>query len=186
MYELLAQVRPILYDAGMWDRLGEHNPYDDLDLTTDRIARWHPLNRSLYVGYKVMLAGLLMISKGDRIAMHSSIEARYPFLDEDVVAFCAQVAPEYKLRGLTEKWLLRRVAARTLPPQIADRPKTMFRASLAQTFLGPHRPPGSTSSSPPSRSARPATSTRPPSPGNGPRRCAGRGSPPAASSTTWR
>lgn len=140
MYELLAQVRPILYGAEMWDRLGDHNPYDDLDLTTDRMGRWDPLNRSLYVGYKVMLAGLLMISKGDRIAMHSSVETRYPFLDEDVIAFCAQVAPEYKLRGLKEKWLLRRVAARTLPAPIADRPKTMFRASLAQTFLGPHRP----------------------------------------------
>ncbi|HEX8199875.1 MAG TPA: asparagine synthase (glutamine-hydrolyzing) [Isosphaeraceae bacterium] len=140
MYELLAQVRPLLYDASMWDRLGDHNPYDDLDLTNDRIGRWHPLNRSLYVGYKVMLPGLLMIAKGDRIAMHSSVEARYPFLDDDVIAFCARVDPRYKLRGLTEKWLLRRVAARTLPPRIADRPKTMFRASLAQTFLGPHRP----------------------------------------------
>ena len=51
----------------------------------DRIKRWHPLNQSLYVGYKVMLAGLLMISKGDRIAMHASVESRYPFLDDDVI-----------------------------------------------------------------------------------------------------
>ena len=62
----------------MWERLGDHDPYDDLDITNDRISRWHPLNQSLYVGYKVMLAGLLMISKGDRIAMHSSVETRYP------------------------------------------------------------------------------------------------------------
>lgn len=140
LYELLGQSRALLYARGMWDRLGNHDPYADLDLTNDRITRWHPLNQSLYVGYKMMLAGLLMLSKGDRIAMHSSIEARYPFLDDDVIAFCARVAPEYKLRGLTEKWLLRRVAAKTLPPQIANRPKTMFRASLAQTFIGPHRP----------------------------------------------
>ena len=87
-----------------------------------------------------MLAGLLMISKGDRIAMNASVETRYPFLDDDVIAFCAGIAPEYKLRGLTEKWILRQVAARILPEQIANRPKTMFRASLAQTFLGPQRP----------------------------------------------
>ena len=87
-----------------------------------------------------MLAGLLMIAKGDRIAMNSSVETRYPFLDEDVVDFCASIAPEYKLRGLTEKWLLRQVAARTLPPKIANRPKTMFRASMSGTFLGPGRP----------------------------------------------
>ncbi len=140
LYELIAQSRSLLYSDGMWERLGDHDPYDDLDLTNDRIGRWHPLNRSLYVGYKVMLAGLLMISKGDRIAMHNSVETRYPFLDDDVMSFCAGIAPEYKLKGLTEKWLLRQVAARTLPPRIANRPKTMFRATFSGTFLGPHRP----------------------------------------------
>ena len=140
MYELIGEARPVVYSPAMWDRLGDHNPYADLALTNDRISRWHPLNRSLYVGYRVMLAGLLMISKGDRIAMHSSVETRYPYLDEDVIAFCAQLAPEYKLHRLTEKWILRRVAAKTLPPRIANRPKTMFRASMSQTFLGPGHP----------------------------------------------
>src|SRR4051812_33584892 len=65
MYELIGQARPILYSRGMWERLGDHNPHDDLSLpSADRMKRWHPMNQSLYVGYKVMLAGLLMISKG--------------------------------------------------------------------------------------------------------------------------
>jgi len=124
----------------MWDRLAGHAFHDDLDITNDRFARWHPLNQSLYVGYKVMLAGLLLLGKGDRVAMNSSVEARYPLLDDDVISFCASIAPEYKLRGLKDKWLLRRVAARTLPPQIANRPKTMFQASRSQAFLGQDRP----------------------------------------------
>ena len=85
----------------MWQRLGDHSPYDDLDITHDRIRRWHPLNQSLYVGYKVMLPGLLMISKGDRIAMNASVETRYPFLDEDVTDFCAGIAPQYGLFAAT-------------------------------------------------------------------------------------
>ncbi len=140
MYELIGQARPILYTPKMWERLGEHNPYDDLGITTERMAKWHPMNQSIYVGYKVMLAGLLMISKGDRISMHSSVETRYPFLDDDVIKFCSEIAPEYKLRGKTEKWILRQVAARTLPKQIANRPKTMFRSKFSQTFFGPGRP----------------------------------------------
>src|SRR5262249_13341844 len=83
---------------------------------------------------------LLLFGKGDRVAMHSSVEARYPFLDDDVINFCASADPGYKLRGLTDKWLLRRVAAKTLPGRVANRPKTMFRASLAGTFIGPSRP----------------------------------------------
>jgi asparagine synthase (glutamine-hydrolysing) len=141
MYELISQSRASLFSREMWDRIGDHSPYDDLDIPADRMKRWHPLNQSLYVGYKVMLAGLLMISKGDRISMHSSIETRYPFLDEDVIAFCSGIDPSYKLHGLTEKWLLRKVAAKTLPRKIANRPKTMFRASLSATFLGSSRPP---------------------------------------------
>ena len=66
-----------------------------------------------------MLAGLLMVSKGDRISMHSSVETRYPFLDEDVIRFCSEIAPEYKLRGRTDKWILRQVAAQDAP--LADR-----------------------------------------------------------------
>ena len=110
----------MIYSGSLWDRLAGYSAYDDLDLTNDRFSRWHPLNQSLYVGYKVMLAGLLLLGKGDRVAMNSSVEARYPLLDEDVIAFCATIAPEYKLRGLTDKWLLRQVAARTLPARIAQ------------------------------------------------------------------
>ncbi len=140
LYDLIGQARPILYTPGMWESLGDHNPYDDLDINADRMARWHPMNQSLYVGYKVMLAGLLMIAKGDRISMHSSVETRYPFLDDDVIRFCSEIAPEYKLRGRTEKWILRQVATRTLPAAIANRPKTMFRSKFSNTFLGPGHP----------------------------------------------
>ncbi len=43
MYELLARVRPTLYSAGMAERLGEHDPFDDLDLgDTDRFAAGTP------------------------------------------------------------------------------------------------------------------------------------------------
>ena len=58
-----------------------------------------------------------------------------------MIDFCAGIAPEYKMRGLTDKWILRQVAARILPKRIANRPKTMFRACMSGIFLGPNRPP---------------------------------------------
>jgi asparagine synthase (glutamine-hydrolysing) len=141
LYDFMGQARSTLYSPALWDRLAGHGVYDDLDITNDRFSRWHPLNQSLYVGYKVMLAGLLLLGKGDRVAMNSSVETRYPLLDDDVIAFCASIAPEYKLRGVTDKWLLRRVAERTLPARIARRRKTMFRASRSEAFLDQDRPP---------------------------------------------
>ena len=140
VYDLLAQSRSFLYSSSMWNELGDHSIYDDLGIHHDRFTKWAPLNQSLYVGYKVMLAGLLLNGKGDRVAMNSSVEARYPLLDDDVIQFSTTIAPKYKLHRMTDKWLLRQVAARTLPPRIANRPKTMFRASRSEAFLDQSRP----------------------------------------------
>jgi asparagine synthase (glutamine-hydrolysing) len=140
VYDFMGQARSLVYSESMWSRLADRSFYDDLGIKHSRFGRWHPLNQSLYVGYKVMLAGLLLLGKGDRVAMNSSVETRYPLLDEDVVAFCASIAPRYKLHGLTDKWLLRQVARRTLPDRIANRPKTMFRASRSEAFLDHDRP----------------------------------------------
>jgi asparagine synthase (glutamine-hydrolysing) len=139
-WEMMAQSRSFLYSDAMWDRLTDYDPYSDLPISAPRLKRWHPLNQSLYVAYKVMLPGLLLLGKGDRPLKVASTEGRYPYLDESVVEFCSRIAPMYKLRGWTDKWLLRQVAARHLPSQIARRKKTMFRANLGRAFLHANRP----------------------------------------------
>jgi asparagine synthase (glutamine-hydrolysing) len=55
---------------------------------------------------------------------------RYPFLDENVYSFLAQLHPRWKLRGFRDKYLLRRLAERYLPKSIAWRRKAMFRAPM--------------------------------------------------------
>ena len=68
-------------------RIGDHSPYEDVPVDLERMRRWSPLNQSLYYGYKIHLAGQLLNYKGDRVAMANSVETRYPYLDEDVIAF---------------------------------------------------------------------------------------------------
>lgn len=115
-----------------------HDATADLEINLERMRRWHPLNRSLYLGYKVMLAGLLMTHKGDRPAMANSVEARFPFLDQGVVDFCARLSPDLKLRGWRgDKYLLRQLARQHLHPSVALRPKNIFRAAYSASFLNP-------------------------------------------------
>jgi asparagine synthase (glutamine-hydrolysing) len=136
LYNLVATSRDRYYSADMKETLGAHVAYEDLDLDLARMARWHPLNRSLYLGYKVQLAGLLLSQKGDRVAMANSVETRYPFLDEDVIALASRLHPRFKLRGrLKDKYLVRQAARRVLPESVAERPKLMFRAPMAESFL---------------------------------------------------
>jgi asparagine synthase (glutamine-hydrolysing) len=115
-------------------QLGGHNPYLELEPNLDRMRRWDPLNRGLYWAGRIHLAGHLLSLKGDRVAMNSSVETRYPFLDEDVFAFLAKLHPRWKLRGFKDKYILRLLGERYLPKEIAWRPKGMFRAPLDSFF----------------------------------------------------
>ncbi|HEV3024910.1 MAG TPA: asparagine synthase (glutamine-hydrolyzing) [Pirellulales bacterium] len=116
VYALVSTLRRRFYSGAMCDRLAGHTAFDDLELDRRRISRWHPLNQSLYFGYKTMLPGLLLSQRGDRIAMANSVETRYPFLDDDLIALCARVHPRWKLRGLRgDKRLLRLAAGKLLP-----------------------------------------------------------------------
>jgi asparagine synthase (glutamine-hydrolysing) len=140
VYGMMSLSRLLFYSDDMRAAVGEQVAYEDLGLNTVKMARWHPLNRALALGARVMLAGMLLSSKGDRVAMHSSVETRYPFLDEDVIAFLAGLHPRWKLHGLRDKYVLRLLAERWLPKSIAWRPKAMFRAPM-DAFHLEHAPP---------------------------------------------
>lgn len=127
-----------VYSKDFEERLGGRTATDDLVLDLERMKRWDPVNRSLALGYHVMLPGLLMTQKGDRPAMANSVETRFPFLDLKLVEFCARLGPEFKLKNLRrDKDILRTFAAGFLPPEIADRPKSIFRARYSGSFLDP-------------------------------------------------
>jgi asparagine synthase (glutamine-hydrolysing) len=137
IYGLMSLSKLRFYGPRMGERLLGLVPYEGLGLNLERMRRWHPLNRSLYVGARVMLPGLLLSAKGDRVAMNSSVETRYPFLDEEVFAYCARLHPRWKLHGFRDKYLLRRMAARWLPAQIVRRRKAMFRAPFDTFYSDP-------------------------------------------------
>lgn len=99
-----------------------------------------PLARAQYLEIVCFLEGYLLHAQGDRMLMGSSIEGRFPFLDYRVAEFAARLPDSMRLRGLREKYALRRVAARHLPVQISSRPKVPYRAPIASVFFGPDRP----------------------------------------------
>jgi asparagine synthase (glutamine-hydrolysing) len=135
LYGLLSLSKVRLFSADMWKQLGDHNPYSDLGLDRERFKRWHPINKGVWYSARVHLNGLLLLGKGDRVAMRNSVETRYPFLDEDVFSFLAQLSPRWKMRRFREKYLLRLVAERWLPRSIAWRKKFMFLAGFDSIFM---------------------------------------------------
>ena len=136
-YGILALAKLRFYAEPMREVLAHARPWAGLGINLERASRWHPLNRGLWVGARVNLAGHLLQAKGDRVAMHSSVEVRYPFLDEDVFDFTAKLHPRWKLRGFRDKHLLRLVAERWVPTEVYSRRKVIFRAPLDSFHIDP-------------------------------------------------
>jgi asparagine synthase (glutamine-hydrolysing) len=95
---------------------------------------WHPFCRAQHLEMKLFMSGYLLSSQGDRMAMGHSVEGRVPFLDHRLIALAARIPPKYKMRGLNEKYILKRSFEDLLPPGIVRRPKQPYRAPIASSF----------------------------------------------------
>jgi len=98
------------------------------------------IGRGQYVEAHTLMTGYLLCSQGDRMAMAHSVEGRFPFLDHRVIEFANRLPPQLKLRGLAEKYLLRKSVAGLLPDAIRTRPKQPYRAPDSASFFDAGRP----------------------------------------------
>ena len=106
-----------------------------------RFFGWSSLNKAAYLEMTTLLAPYHLSSQGDRMAMAHGVEGRFPFLDHKLYEFASALPTGSRLRGLHGKEILRRWAARILPPRIKARAKLPYRASDAPSFFGPGSPP---------------------------------------------
>ncbi|MDN5871762.1 MAG: asparagine synthase (glutamine-hydrolyzing) [Nitrococcus sp.] len=98
--------------------------------------RWHPLCRAQYLEMSLFLSNYLLSSQGDRMMMGNSVEGRVPFLDHRLIEFAARIPPKFKLRGLNEKYVLKKAFADLLPSSIHERPKQPYRAPISACLTG--------------------------------------------------
>ena len=122
-------------DIGDWDPLTTYE-----QALPAGMEDWSGLARDQYVEAKSLLAGYLLSSQGDRVAMANSIEGRFPYLDHRVIEFANRLPPSFKIRGMTEKYLLRCALADMLPDEIVNRTKQPYRAPDSQSFFFDGKP----------------------------------------------
>lgn len=91
-----------------------------------QLAGRAPLNQSLYLWAKTGLPIYILTMLGDRMEMAHSIEGRVPFLDHHVVEVLRSQPVSQKIRGMTEKFVLREAVRDVISDTVYRRQKHPF------------------------------------------------------------
>jgi asparagine synthase (glutamine-hydrolysing) len=127
------EAKAALYTPALWAEVGA---LDSLALLDAAVAasdaptfpeRAVPADVALYLPDDLLV-------KMDIASMAHSLEVRSPFLDHHVMEFAAALPLRMKLRGLTQKYLLRRAMRGILPEAILRRPKMGFGVPIDHWF----------------------------------------------------
>ena len=94
-----------------------------------------PLTRMAYNEFRLRLPELLLM-RVDKVGMSTSIEARVPFLDHNLVEYTQNIPQSLKVKGGIKKNLLKQAVADLLPNEIIHRKKMGFAAPVEQWLKG--------------------------------------------------
>jgi len=108
----------------------------------EELAKWLPdgfvdrdlLSKAQVLEMEIFLSNFLLSSQGDRVGMAHSVEMRHPFLDHRVIDFAFRLPAKWKIRGLDEKYLLKRAFMGQIPKSITQRGKQPYRAPIGELF----------------------------------------------------
>jgi asparagine synthase (glutamine-hydrolysing) len=104
-----------------------------------RAAHRDEVDRSLYVDVKSYLVDNCLV-KMDRMSMATSLEARVPLLDKELIELAFRVPSRLKVAAGKTKRLLKRVACRHVPRECIYRPKEGFSIPIKNWLRSEFRP----------------------------------------------
>ncbi|MGA2883060.1 MAG: asparagine synthase (glutamine-hydrolyzing) [Bryobacteraceae bacterium] len=93
------------------------------------------VDRVLCLDFKTYLPDQLL-TKMDVSTMAHSVEARSPLLSKELIEFAALIPASLRLRGYNTKYLLKKLAARYVPPEIVYRKKRGFVMPISAWLRG--------------------------------------------------
>ncbi|WNK01358.1 asparagine synthase (glutamine-hydrolyzing) [Thalassospiraceae bacterium LMO-JJ14] len=98
---------------------------------TNENANADTLTKMIHAEFRLRLPELLLM-RVDKITMSTSIEARVPFLDHELVDLTMDIPRELKVDGYKTKHLLKQALRGVIPDEIIDRKKMGFAAPAAE------------------------------------------------------
>ena len=124
-----------LYTREFTETVAAQNPSVFLDQWFAKANGNGILDTTLLTDQMTYLPNDLLV-KVDIASMANSLEARSPFLDHKVIEFAASLPENLKMRRFETKSLLKKVAAKLVPPEVIYRRKMGFGVPIGNWFRG--------------------------------------------------
>jgi asparagine synthase (glutamine-hydrolysing) len=131
MTVLKPQEKRVLYTEQFWAMIGKQ--LTDHEPVSDAYSESEPTEWMMRHDQAHYLPDCLMV-KTDVASMAHGLEVRCPLLDVGVSAAAARIPTRLKRTNGQGKIILRRLARRLLPSEVADKPKTGFGVPIAAWF----------------------------------------------------
>ncbi len=115
------------------------NAYDVIDERLRDDPTTDPLNQ---LSYTYLTTYMLddILAKVDRASMYNSLEVRAPFLDHQLAEFALALPSNYKIHGMTMKYILKKLMEDKLPRDVVYRPKKGFGIPLTRWLKNELKP----------------------------------------------
>jgi asparagine synthase (glutamine-hydrolysing) len=131
------QDKKLFFNSKAMERIGDYSPLESLRKALRKDLKSDFIKKALYFDAKTFLHGILVIE--DKLSMAHSLEARVPFLDNDLVDFTSKIPTNYLLNdswqnggkkdmNLSGKHTLRLAMEGILPKEIIENRKQGFSA----------------------------------------------------------
>lgn len=99
-----------------------------------QLAGRNRVDQSLYLWSKTALVNYILRTLGDGMEMANSVEGRLPFLDHHLFEFVRKLPLSLKIKGTTEKYVLREAVKPVISKTIYERQKHPFVAPPLSRF----------------------------------------------------
>jgi asparagine synthase (glutamine-hydrolysing) len=116
--------------SNIYNQLKDESGLSIIDEHFENAPTTDDFEKVTYYYYQTYLPDDILF-KVDRASMYNSLEVRAPFLDVEVVEFLNSLPSSYKQRGLSGKYILKKMMEGKLPGNIINRSKKGFGIPLS-------------------------------------------------------
>ena len=123
------------FSPATWETMRSGAPLEAYRAVIAPAADLDPATRALYFEAKTFLHGLLVVE--DRVSMANSLEARVPFLDNELVEIALRIPARLQYDASSGKRILREAMQGLLPQEVLGKAKQGFSPPDESWYRGP-------------------------------------------------